>query len=66
MQRYLDEQDAKNRAADPNYPYALLENLLNTSSEDISKDQANKFLKQKVLEHTEIAPGKMSNVALRR
>ena len=39
---------------------------METSGEDISKAQANKFLKQKVLEHTEVAPGKMSKAALQR
>ena len=49
--------DARKRETDPYYHNALLENLLETSGDEISKAQANKFLKQKVAEHTEVAPG---------
>ena len=62
----MDELDARKREADPEYPHSLLENLLDTSGEEISKAQVNQFLKKKVIEHTEVAPGKMSKTALKR
>ena len=62
----MDELDTRKREANPDFPYSLLENLLDTSGEDISKAQVNQFIKQKVIEHTEVAPGKMSKTALKR
>lgn len=67
IQRHVEEKYRQQRDEDPES--ALLENVDDIEAkgeESHSAEKVNKFLKQKVIEHTEVAPGKMSAAALRR